>query len=48
VITVSPAEIGPHVAVGKVRVLVALADKGLPPGQASYFKTLLASVDLKK
>ena len=30
-ITVSPAEIGPHVAVGKVRVLVAMADKRLPP-----------------
>jgi tripartite-type tricarboxylate transporter receptor subunit TctC len=30
-ITVSPAEIGPHVAGGKVRVLVAMADKRLPP-----------------
>ncbi|MBS0339307.1 MAG: tripartite tricarboxylate transporter substrate binding protein [Proteobacteria bacterium] len=30
-ITVSPAEIGPHVAAGKVRVLVAFADKHLPP-----------------
>ncbi|MEJ8856229.1 tripartite tricarboxylate transporter substrate binding protein [Variovorax robiniae] len=30
-ITVSPAEIGPHVAVGKVRVLAAMADKRLPP-----------------
>jgi len=29
-ITVSPAEIGPHVAVGKVRVLVAMSDKRLP------------------
>lgn len=29
-IVVSPAEIGPHIAVGKVRVLVAMADRRLP------------------
>lgn len=30
-ITVSPAEIGSHVAAGKVRVLVSMADRRLPP-----------------
>ncbi len=30
-ITVSPAEIGPYVAAGKVRVLVSMAERRLPP-----------------